>query len=655
MRSRLYLALVGSLVGTVILIVAAPAAPGAPQSTRLVPSAGTTSIRDTPTGVDGIANPELRPHAEGDGEGGDVDVNRPRPGFKNGKFPKNPLDAPTVPSSAMAGSNPEVAVSVNGLNGREQRLANGGNQFSLEPPDQALCVGSGFLVEATNSVIRVRSSSTGAALTGVQDLNTFFGYPAAINRATFPAPNSIGPNVIDPICLYDSGMQRFVVALTTLHVDPDGDFNGKNTIDVAVSNTSDPTGAWTVYHVPAQNDGTDGTPDHGCTLDGEEPGPCFQDYPHIGSDANGVYITTNEYDLFGPSYSGGQIFAFSKTQLAAHPASINVTLVEDISVDGSPGFTVWPAQSNGTNYATDKNGTEYFLSTIAGDGFETGNPTGTARRIGLWALTNTASLSTGSPNVQLTSRLVNSQTYVFPPRADQKPGSIPLGDCLNDNAGSLLGFDCWFALFFDPPPTWQPEVESMPDAGDTRMQQVWYADGMLWGSSSTAVNVGGEIKAGIAWFAVSPKINGAGKVEGQVKRQGYLALADNNLTYPAIAMGANGKGAIAFTVLGETNYPSAGYATIDANGSVGPIHLAAAGLGPTDGFTSYKAFVGDPPRTRWGDYGAAVTDGNSIWLASEYIAQTCTFQQWLSGAIGSCGGTRTSLMNWATRLTKVNP
>ena len=41
--------------------------------------------------------------------------------------------------------------------------------------------------------------------------------------------------------------------------------------------------------------------------------------------------------------------------VAAHPASINVTLVEDISVDGSPGFTVWPAQSNGTNYATDKN------------------------------------------------------------------------------------------------------------------------------------------------------------------------------------------------------------------------------------------------------------------------------------------------------------
>ncbi len=82
-------------------------------------------------------------------------------------------------------------------------------------------------------------------------------------------------------------------------------YNGKNTIDVAVSNTGDPTGDWTVYYVPAQNDGTDGTPNHGCTLDGTTPGPCFQDYPHIGADKYGVYITTNEYDLFGPSLQRG--------------------------------------------------------------------------------------------------------------------------------------------------------------------------------------------------------------------------------------------------------------------------------------------------------------------------------------------------------------
>jgi hypothetical protein len=186
------------------------------------------------------------------------------------------------------------------------------------------------------------------------------------------------------------------------------------------------------------------------------------------------------------------------------------------------------------------------------------------------------------------------------------------------------------------------------------MQQTWYVNGMLWGASGTAVNVGGEIKAGIAWFAVQPKINGAGKVEGQVKKQGYLALANNNLTMPAIAMTANGKGVIAFTVLGENYYPSAGYATIDSNGSVGPIHIAAEGLGPDDGFTSYKAFVGDPPRTRWGDYGAAVTDGDDIWIASEYIAQTCDLNEFFGPEFLRCDNTRTAYANWATRISKLS-
>jgi hypothetical protein len=127
-----------------------------------------------------------------------------------------------------------------------------------------------------------------------------------------------------------------------------------------------------------------------------------------------------------------------------------------------------------------------------------------------------------------------------------------------------------------------------------------------------------------------------------------------------IAIGTNGKGVIAFTVVGETNSPSAGYATIDAAGNVGKVHVAAAGAGPSDGFTSYAAFVGDPPRTRWGDYGAAVTDGTSVWIASEYIAQTCTYAQYypdppnLDG-FGSCSDTRTALANWSTRVSKLTP
>jgi hypothetical protein len=620
-------------------------------ATRQIPAGGTTSIRTSPAATDSsVRQLELLPGSTADEGAGSF--NRPRPGFKNGKFPKKPLDAPTVPSSTVAATNPGLSLTFNGMNHRDQRLANGGNQFSLEPPDQGLCVGNGYVVEAINSVIRVWNSS-GVPLTGVGDLNTFFGYAAAVNRTT----GDIGPEVIDPQCYYDPDNNRFIVDLTTLDVTTAGDATGKNTIDVAVSNTGDPTGAWTIYRIPAQNDGTDGTPNHGCTLDGTTPGPCFQDYPHIGADKYGVYITTNEYDLFGPNFNAAQVFALSKAQLAVHPANINMTLVENLSVDGSPGFTVWPANSPAGQYSSEANGTEYFLSTIAGDGSETGNPTGTARRIGLWAVTNTKSLDSVSPALHWTSRLINSETYVFPPKSDQKPGDIPLADCINNTTTpTIFGPGCWQILFFSEPA--HNEVEAHVDSNDTRMQQTSYVNGVLWGSADTAVNVGGELKAGISWFAVGPKINGAGKVEGQVKKQGYLALANNNLTYPALAMGTNGKGAIAFTILGADYYPSAGYATIDANGSVGAIHVAANGIGPDDGFSGYNAFP--PTRSRWGDYGAAVTDGSTIWLASEYIGQTCNYNQYFpapptTAGFGSCGATRTSLANWYTRITQVTP
>ena len=50
-----------------------------------------------------------------------------------------------------------------------------------------------------------------------------------------------------------------------------------------------------------------------------------------------------------------------------------------------------------------------------------------------------------------------------------------------------------------------------------------------------------------------------------------------------------------------------------------------------------------------------MTDGNNVWFASEYIGQTCTLAQYLTAPIGSCGGTRTSLANWGTRISKVTP
>ena len=113
-------------------------------------------------------------------------------------------------------------------------------------------------------------------------------------------------------------------------------------------------------------------------------------------------------------------------------------------------------------------------------------------------------------------------------------------------------------------------------------------------------------------------------------KQGYLGAAGYDFTYPAIGVTASGRGVMAFTATGDTLNPSAAYAPIDANAGVGAWNVVTGGTGAAqdDGFTSYKSQVGNPPRTRWGDYGAAAVDGNSIWIASEYIAHTCNYTDW---------------------------
>ena len=195
MKAKKAFAFLSALVILVSMIGVLPAA-AAPQQagggTRQIPSGGTTSITSSAPAVAGVQKPEFRPGSLEEDEGGDGagSVDRPRPEFKwrRGIFPRRPLDAPKVKSSKVAGSNPELKLGIDGLNHFDQRFgANNGNQFSLEPPDQGLCVGNGYVVETVNSVIQVWDTN-GHALTGVGDLNTFFGYPAAIDRVALSRP-----------------------------------------------------------------------------------------------------------------------------------------------------------------------------------------------------------------------------------------------------------------------------------------------------------------------------------------------------------------------------------------------------------------------------------------------------------------------------------
>jgi len=257
-----------------------------------------------------------------------------------------------------------------------------------------------------------------------------------------------------------------------------------------------------------------------------------------------------------------------------------------------------------------------------------------------------------TPSLSLSQTTVRGQTFADPPNSTQFGGDFPLGQCINDTS-TVTPYGttgCW-TVFFAAEPA-HNEVLSPVATNDSRMHDVWYANGKLYAALTSGVSVKGSAQAGIAYWVLDTEAEDGG-VKARIESQGMLALAGNDLFFPAIAPLDNGGGAIGFTVNGADHFPSAGYALLH-DGSAGHVHIAAEGKGPQDGFSGYNAF-GSPPRPRWGDYGAAAPDGNTVWLAAEYIAQTCTLQQYLTVPIGSCGGTRTSLANWATRITQVLP
>jgi hypothetical protein len=47
-----------------------------------------------------------------------------------------------------------------------------------------------------------------------------------------------------------------------------------------------------------------------------------------------------------------------------------------------------------------------------------------------------------------------------------------------------------------------------------------------------------------------------------------------------------------------------------------------------------------------------VAAGGNLWFASEWIAQRCTFTQYLADT--TCGGTRGALGNWSTHLSRLS-
>ena len=551
-------------------------------------------------------------------QGPDVDVSFDIPGISGNNNPAR-LPANFVPRPA---GNSFASATFNGFNGLDQFSQAvaptgfaGGDNGQLEPPDQGLAVGNGFVLEPINNAIEI-FDTTGRSF-GFEALSLFFGLPPAffVNNGQIVGP--FGPFLSDPRAYFDATNRHFMVTELEIDVDPvTGNLTSKSHILIAVSQTDNPlTSVWNVFALDVSNDGD--ARFGGC------PTGCFGDQPLIGADANGFYVATNAFALPPGAFKGGQLYAISLAQLeTGSGGSISAVHFGNLDVvPGEPARSIQPATiPPGGTFEGAAGGTEYFVSAL--------DPAHTVdNRVSVWAITNTSSLNS-TPSLHLNNVIVDTETYGFPPATDQKSGPTPFRDFL-----ATQGFK---------------NHEELIAANDDRMQQVVFANGNLWTAVPTKVQPGGQgpVRAGAAWFIFSPSMSG-GQLGASVVNQGYVSIQSpmqNSVLFPAVGVTAGGKAAIAFSIAGETFFPSAAYATLDAVNGAGPIVVSDPGFAPDDGFSGYVPFIVSRVG-RWGDYSAAVSDeSGNLWMATEAINPPLV--QLPAGALAS---------NFGTFITEITP
>jgi hypothetical protein len=556
---------------------------------------------------------------------------------------------PSAASVPVTQSSNGVTSSFEGSNHFDSRYSGNGNQFSAEPPDQGLCVSGTQVFEIVNSVVQVYTKSGTPQIAGNKvfadgpsvglTLNEFYGLAPSFVRPDGP----FGPDMFDTSCLYDPSTNRWFVTSASLDEDPTtGDYTGEGQVWLAVSETGDPLGGWRIWSIDTTNNGANGTPDHGCVENA-----CFGDYPQIGMDANGFYITTNEFEFFGDGFNGAQVYALSKADLVAGVSSPTMQVLENVhsTTYDDAAYTMQPVNALPADWSTSRGGTMYFG--MSGSTFTAG----LASSIVLFALSNTASLGTDSPHLSLAETGVATQQYATPGFAQQQNGPMPLLNCVNSVA--CIG-------------TRYPNLKAplVLDAGNSgKVYGAWLHNGDVYLTTGTPLTGTGAAwyntnngswkaikqRTGVAWFVLHP--NQTGALSASLGGNGYVAVQGANLTFPSIVVGPTGAGAIGATLTGPSYFPSAAVARFRAGQAPSSVQITGLGVGPNDGFTATGEGDFDP---RWGDYGAAtVTPDGTMWLASEYTASRCTDAEFAVDT--TCGYRRTLLANWSTHITAVRP
>jgi hypothetical protein len=203
-----------------------------------------------------------------------------------------------------ADAGASIAQNFSGLNTFDDAALNGGGFFV--PPDQGSAVGPNHYMEIVNLIYAIYNKD-GTTAVPRTPLSTLFA------NAGIPG---LGNNLSDPRLIYDQASARwFTVAIST--------GANSNNVVLAVSQTSDPTGAWKAASFTANT-----TPNN------------FADYPTIAVDQNALYISHNNF-LNDATFDGVSLTTIPKADLlkVAGPDVSHRSHFENITGGGTAGTT----------------------------------------------------------------------------------------------------------------------------------------------------------------------------------------------------------------------------------------------------------------------------------------------------------------------------
>ncbi|HEX8293066.1 MAG TPA: hypothetical protein VF570_15005, partial [Pyrinomonadaceae bacterium] len=170
-----------------------------------------------------------------------------------------------------------------------------GSGTYIIPPDTNGAVGIDRVFTNTNSNYRIHDKATGAPL-------------STVSTDTFWA-SSGGSNFFDPQIQFDPYNRRWILAITS------NPSSAGSSVNVAVSQTSDPAGGYYVFRFPV-----------GCAPGAADcaPGGEWADFPMLGFNKNWIAVGMNMFDLAGTEHNDDKMLVLDYPSARAGAAVATV-------------------------------------------------------------------------------------------------------------------------------------------------------------------------------------------------------------------------------------------------------------------------------------------------------------------------------------------